>query len=200
MGTPHCMLPKYPCEPLTNLQLCQNLEEFRGSLHSHDLKTLSELPNLKKLKLKRLEGRKALEYLLNHMNLSKLKHFYLKSNCDELARHHFPALERLCLTSAYMADESLEELIKNCPSLKSIQFPNGIYHNTISNEVLCKIFKDKDIFIIFDAVIHKNNWESTQQKSFEDYLIENDLIAFRKYNRMKKDFLKWCKNNIGYGY
>ena len=40
---------------------------------------------------------------------------------------------------------------------------------------------------------------SAKQNSFEDYLIEHDVNVFRKYNRMKKDFLKWCENNPNYG-
>ena len=45
-----------------------------------------------------------------------------------------------------------------------------------------------------------NNDESEEQINFREYLIENDLNAYRKYSKMKEDFSKWCEDNVGYGF
>ena len=209
LGDPTCKLPKKPCVSLTNLRSCQNLEEFCGNLHSHDLKTLTDLPNLTKLKFNKLESIKDFEYVLKNMNLSKLKylslflvvydkHFNEESLCDKLASQSFLALERLCIES--MSKESLKQLIKNCPKLKSIQIPSGNYRFKIPNKVLCQIFKDESILIIFGKAIQKNNQQNTEQKSFEGYLVKHDLEEFKRYRRMREDFAKWCEANPGYGY
>lgn len=142
LGNSYCSMPGTPCVPLTNLSFCQNLEEFCGNLHSHDLKTLATLPKLKKLKLFRLDRLNDLEYLLSNMNLSKLK---------------------------YLSLYKLGKCLKH----------------------LCH-------FIIFDKFSRKN--ENKTQKSFEDYLMKQDLQEFRRYKRMKENFKKWCENNPGYGY
>ena len=42
---------KFENVPLTNLKLCQNLEEFCGFLHRNDIPILAELPKLQKLRL-----------------------------------------------------------------------------------------------------------------------------------------------------
>ena len=207
LGSPHCSSVVYSstCIPFENLMLCQNLEEFCGNLHPHDLKALSRLPNLKKLRFNGFELDST--NVLIDINKSKLKYLCLDGKVEEsvLASQYFPALERLCLeTRIYMTMENLEKLIKNAPNLKSIQFSNVIYGGrlffNLPNEFLYKICKDENIFIIFGHILGKNPKNSAEQKSFEDYLIENDVNVFRKYNRMKKDFLKWCENNSRYGY
>ena len=117
---------------------------------------------------------------------------------EKLSSHSFSALERLCIKS--MSKESLKQLIKSCPKLKSIQFPSGNDYHEIPNKVLYNAFKDKDIFIIFDEAIPENDQNNCTQKSFEDYLVAHDLKEFKRYRRVKKDFSKWCETNFGYGY
>lgn len=160
------------------------------------------MPNLKKLKLFSLDSIDDLEDLLSDMNLSKMKYlslynvsYRLKHLCEALENNYFAALERLCIS--HMSKDSMIQLIKNCPNLKSIQFPSGNYHYKIPNAVFYKIFKHKNILFIFDKVSGKNDMEST---SFEDYVIEQDLQEHKRYKLMKEDFREWCENNPGYGY
>ena len=197
----------HQCVPLDQLSLCQNLEEFCGNLHSCDIKTLSTLPNLKKLKFNGIGCIQIqdLEYVLSNMDLSKLKYLslydkqYIREPLHEkLASHSFSALERLCIKS--MSKKSLKQLIKSCPKLKSIQFPSGNFYHEIPNKVLYNAFKDKRIFIIFDKAIKGNDKKNREQKSFEDYLEAHDLKEFKRYRRVKNDFSKWCETNFGYGY
>ena len=200
LGGSYCRNAEKPCVPLEDLTFCQNLEEFYGYLHSHDLETLATLPNLKKLILFELDSIDDLEDLLSDMNLSKLKYLSLHEtkNCEELGNHQFPALERLCIP--HMSKDSMIQLIKNCPNLKSIQFPSGNYNYNIPDAIFYKIFKHKNILFIFDKVNRKNDEEITTQKLFEDYVMEQDLQEFRRYKIMKEDFKEWCRNNPGYGY
>ena len=96
-----------------------------------------------------------------------------------------------------MNDQCLLQLIENCPNLKSIQFKCG-NDCIITNEFLHKICKERDVFIIFGNII--NDDESEEQINFREYLIENDLNAYRTYSKMKEDFSKWCEDNVGYGF
>ena len=192
------------CDSLENLSLCKNLVEFFGSLHEHELVHFAGLENLQKLNIEGLTYRedKYLKLALGSMNLSKLKHLSISSNackefCQELARHYFPALERLYIYSPEMTSKCFQQLIKNGPKLKSIQFGYGADCN-ISNKISHKLCKDTNVFVIFGNVI--KNDENKEQKSFEDYLLENDLVVFRKYKKMKEEFEKWCEGNIGYGF
>ena len=194
-----------PCLPLTNLGLCQNLEEFCGNLHDHDLKILSTLPNLIKLKFNNIVSIEDFQYFLSNVNLSKLKYLSLyasglKSVCEELKSYNFTALERLCISAVSISKESVQQLMKNCPNLKSIQFPGGYYCYELPKEFSYNLFKDQDIFIIFDKVRQKDDQINTDQKSFEEYIIEQDLQEFKRYKRMKEDFSRWCENNPRYGY
>ena len=191
------------CVSLENLSLCQNLVEFCGSLHGHDLIHLAGFQNLQKLKLYGSDYNydKNLKHVWEEMNLSNLKYLSFsfeadKNVCNELARHCFPALERLYIRKPEMNDRCILQLIVKCPKLKSIQFK---YRNgcIITNEFLHKICKERDVFVIFGNI---NDDESEEQINFTEYLIENDLNAYRKYSKMKEDFSKWCEDNVGYGF
>ena len=203
-GSPYCD-DAMSCESLKNLSLCKNLVEFFGSLHEHELVHLAGLENLQKLKLYEGEYRhgKYLKFALGNMNLSKLKYLSItsivgKEFCKELARHHFPGLERLSISCPEMTSKCFQQLIKNGPNLKSIQFAYGSREYSISNKILHKLCKDTDVLVIFGHVI--KNDKNKEQNSFEEYLIENDLIVFRKYKRMKQEFEKWCEDNFEHGF
>ena len=206
MGSQYCKDIK-SCDSLElkNLSLCKNLVEFFGSLHEHELVHLAGLENLQKLKLYEGEYRhgKYLKFALGNMNLSKLKYLSITSRvgkefCKELARHNFPELERLSISCPEMTSKCFQQLIKNGPNLKSIQFAYGSREYSISNKILHKLCKDTDVLVIFGHVI--KNDKNKEQNSFEEYLIENDLIVFRKYKRMKQEFEKWCEDNFEYGF
>ena len=177
--------------PLTNLKMCQNLEEFCGRLRPHDVEILIELPRLQKLKLTHLENPK---YLLDYLNLDFLKYLSLAGPYhgeakniiyQELQMHNLPALQRLFLNNPpKVSEEFFLNLISNAPNLKSIQLKGS--ECPVSFQFMRNFFKKSNIFVCFNS------------KSFEEYLIENDLIVFRKYNRMKNAFVEWSSNNPEY--
>ena len=177
--------------PLTNLKMCQNLEEFCGRLRPHDVEILIELPRLQKLKLTHLENPK---YLLDYLNLDFLKYLSLAGPYhgeakniiyQELQMHNLPALQRLFLNNPpKVSEEFFLNLISNAPNLKSIQLKGS--ECPVSFQFMRNFFKKSNIFVCFNS------------KSFEEYLIENDLIVFRKYNRMKNAFVEWRSNNPEY--
>ena len=176
--------------PLTNLKLCQNLQEFYGRLQQHDIEILAELPRLQKLTLEGLENPK---YLLDNLNLGSLKYLSLFGTtrttenetiiCKELQKHYFPVLERLSISvynSVALSEDFFSNLISNAPKLKSIKL--GPSSCPVSQEFMYNFFKNSDIFVSFNST------------HFEDFLIEKDLIVFRKYKRMKKSFQNWIAN------
>ena len=176
--------------PLTNLMLCQNLEEFCGQLLHQDVEILTKLPKLQKLRLNNLNKPK---YLLSHLNLSYLRYLYLEGSddkatkiiCQEVPKHHFPVLERLFIHSPPKLNETLfSNLISNTPKLKSIQ----LYRSKcpVSHEFMYNFCKDSNIFVSFNS------------KCFEKYLVEKDMIVFGEYIRKKHAFKKWCSENPDY--
>ena len=188
---------KRSCFPLKKFALCQNLEEFCGKLHGHDIAYLSKLTNLKKLSLGLIDFKNQhLKSIFDGTNFSQLKYLSIKPYvnekfCEKLTNHFFPNLERFHISSDRLNEEDLRNLIKNAPKLRSIQLDRPILE--ISNQSLYEIFKNSNILVIFG----KNGSKDGKQSSFEEFLIETDL--FRKYHRMKKNFEKWCDNNPEYG-
>ena len=182
--------------PLTNLRLCQNLDEFCGQLQPHDIEILAELPRLQKLKLRQLENPK---YLLDNLNFDSLKYLSLTGTfetdsiiCQELRKHNFPVLERLHIhvfdSDVVGLDEDLFlNLMSNATKLKSISISSHPYIIfPLSDQFMYNFFKNSNIFVSF------------KNKSFEEFCIEKDPIVFRKYNRMKKSFANWSSNNPEY--
>ena len=177
--------------PLTNLKLCQNLEEFCGRLRPRDIKILAKLPRLQKLKLSHLKNPK---YLLNHLNLDSLKYLSLSGPyngeakniiCQELPKHHFPILQRLFIgNSPKLTEKFFSKLILNAPKLKSIQLNHS--ECPVSYQFMHNFFKNSNIFVCFNS------------KSFEEFLIGNDPIVFQKYNQMKNYFCEWSSTNKEY--
>ena len=89
--------------------------------------------------------------------------------------------------------------MKSFPKLKSLQIDGNSVNSAIkvSNECLSTIFRDSGIFIIFGKV--KEMEMPDRQKNFEDFLGQDPLLL-GKYYKEKRNFAKWCENNIGYGY
>ena len=179
--------------PLTNLNLCQNLEEFCGQLKPHDVENLAKLPRLKKLKLLKCENPK---YLLDHLNFDSMKYLslfgYLRENktiiCQELPKLSLPVLERLQINPSFDGEEVTEDLftnlISNAPKLKSIQFYCS--GSLVPHQFLQNFTKSSDIFVSFFS------------QCLENHLTRNDPIVLEKYNQMKKRFEKWSCNNPEY--
>ena len=99
--------------------------------------------------------------------------------------HFFPALQRLFLTNPpKLTEEFFSNLMSNAPNLKSIHLEGS--ECPVSYQFMHNFFKNSNVFVCFNS------------KSFEEYLIESDLIVFRKYNRMKNSFAEWSSNNPEY--
>ena len=179
--------------PLTNLKLCQNLEEFCGQLRKHDIETLAKLPRLKKLRLLELENPK---YLLDNLNLGHLKYLFItdfdewcedrESIHQEFQKHIFPNLQRLFI-DAYgteLTEDFFSNLIANAPKLKSIHLSNS--KMSVSHQFMYNFCKNSNIFVSFKS------------QSFEDFLLDMDINVYGKYKRLEKTYKEWSSNNPEY--
>ena len=181
------------CLRLTNLSLCQTLEEFWGNLHSHDLEFISKIPKLKKLHLyNTTKGVVEMKKLFRVLDLSELQH--LSFECIEglgedffceMAKREFPALNHLFinlearLCSTVITEKTLEQLIENSAKLGTIQF-GDIFASKITNKFLFDICKTRNICVIFENVL--------RQISLEGYF-EHDVGIYELYQRMKRQSL-----------
>ena len=185
-----------PTVPLTNLKLCQKLEEFCGALQQHSIEILAKLPKLKKLKLYRLDNPKC---LLDNLNLGQLNYLSIIGEglpstnkemiCQEVQKHYFPNLQRLFLSfmnddHAKLTEDFFSNLIANAPKLKSIQLHDS--ECPVSHQFMCNFIKNSNIFVSFSS------------KSFEDFLREKCIDVFGKYKRMEMTFNDWASNNVEY--
>ena len=206
---------------LDNLIVCQNLEEFDGTLFCHETKQLSMLPKLKKLILLTTDtggfSNKS-KTILHGISLQRLKYLSVQlfddglsdmehnECCPILIKNDFPALERLYLSSkgakATIEFKYFEDFLDRAPNLKSIQIDED-FNFDITNEDLFKMIKDRNIFVVFGQVLHNRTTKSKRnlfrQIALEDFLI-NDPIVYLRYGKMKQQFKVWCENNYGYGY
>ena len=200
------------CVSLQNLALCQNLEEFSGAVHGHDLNVISKSQTLKKLEIEYTDEENLRDLLSKKMNLPNLKILSIKTerfDTSELflniSKQYLPSLERLYIRSEkkYFYNyplklATLKKMMKNFPKLKSLQIDGScVTAIDVPNEYLSAIFKKFGTFIIFGKVKEINMPD--RQTNFEDFL-ENDPLTLGKYLKDKRSFAKWCENNIGYGY
>ena len=190
-----------PCLNL-NFTQCQNLEEFDGgNLCSHDRRLISNLPsNLKKLRL----AKPITNGPVMQLNLPHLTHLSLI--CDgsiEFSKYHyltsneFPSLQRLHLYVDSTKDKILsldvfEKLLQNCPRLKSVQIYGDMYLD-VSDEYLYKTFKDANVFVVQNSLVG-NDILRRSQKSFEEFLLQEDPPMLIKYLKMKQNAKNWRAN------
>ena len=202
-----------PCNSsLQNLKVCQNLEEFSSTIHAHDFNPISESETLRKLKFTFLYEEEMKIVLSNGMKLPRLKYLSMVTRYDpkllfqQLSQQFFPLLERLYIHSEKHIWEpstrldlgTFKTFIESVPKLKSIQIDgNCVSAMDISNEYLHHIMRDCDIFVIFGKT--KTLSIRSRQSNFEDFL-QHDSVTFGKYHVMKRNFMKWCESNHGYGY
>ena len=178
---------------LTNLKLCQKVEEFCGELRAHDIESLVKLPRLKKLRLSKLENPK---YLFDNLNLSHLKYLFVfgyskwsknkDTICQEVPKHYFPNLQRLFISESRVGlnEDFFSNMIENAPKLKSIDFSGAIL--PVSYQFLYHFCKNSNTFLCFDS------------KDFEKFLLGNDINVFGKYKRLEKSYKEWSSNNPEY--
>ena len=146
----------------------------------------------------------------NRQRYLQLKNFL------EMAR--FPLLERLCIRVEkfflenlvrvdIFCDDSLKLLLKNSPCLKSIHLlRKNIEHDfwNISNHLLFEIINELNVYVNFGRIqinydyktgldLSAEGKDHEKQLSFEKYLLERDMSAFDKYQKMKADFSVWLK-------
>ena len=179
--------------PLTNLKLCQKLEEFCGRLRKYDIEMLSKLPRLKRLKLLKIENPK---YLFDHLNLGHLKYLFItdfdewcedrESIHQEFQKHIFPNLQRLFIDvyGTELTEDFFSNLIANAPKLKSIHLSNS--KMSVSHQFMYNFCKNSNIFVSFKS------------QSFEDFLLDKDINVFGKYKRLEKTYKEWSSNNPEY--
>ena len=201
------------CLTIQSLALCQNLEEFNGPVHAHDLKLISKFITLKKLELNDVYSYNLKVILSDGMNFPHLKYLSIKTGGGEtydtrriiahISKQFLPELERLYISSRkrlfnnrQLDFATLEKMLKNFPKLKSLQIDgNSVTAIDVPNDNLYTIFRDFGIFIIFGKVKEM----PYRQKYFENFL-KHDPLILDKYYKEKHDFSKWCGNNVGYGY
>ena len=190
--------------PLTNLKLCQTLEEFCGFLHRNDIPILAELPKLQKLRLDALTDPK---HFLDHVNLNQLKYLAIQCTSEgygtiakELTKHEFPNLERLYIEHSKMTEDILGTLISKNKKMKSIQLDRNLENSKISHEFLYHICKNTNTFVFFGTSIKERpkKYNNLIQETFEEFLIEFDAVVYHKYMKKKISFSKWCQTNLGY--
>ena len=183
---------------LENLKLCQNLEEISIRFDKHHLTMIPELPKLKKLVLFGYLSAEDLIPCFQSMNLSSLKYLSFRnfrelheeSFWTKFAMIQFPVLERVYFHPNWknypsLKQKHLQNLLNNCPQLKSIQF-SGKLGNNLSNKFLFDIFKMSNVLVIFR--------DSFKQFEMEDYFKNRNVSLYEKYQLMKKEFSKWCEN------
>ena len=126
---------------LTNLSLCQNLEEFecnRELLFLDDLDMIYALPNLKKLIFDRIFFNDSISTYLEKLNKKNLECLII-SNCRGFDKSFFTNMPRLCfpklktlfidfpkeifdrLDQTFVLDTLMRRLTRTIPTLESIQ-------------------------------------------------------------------------------
>ena len=183
---------------LDYVNYCQNLENLYlwvDNLTSKELKSISELQNLKKLCFNNVcvENKLQLKSMFSRLNKNNLEHL-LFQQCDftdddffsELAELEFPSLERLFISAmdqnnGIITEETLRELIRKMPNLKSIQFNENLNQNSdISDQFLFGIFKKAGIFVIFGNLC--------KQIDMEDYFKRKNTDIYEKYQKRLQEF------------
>ena len=81
-------------------------------------------------------------------------------------------------------EKSLEDLIKNVPSLKSIKL-DPKFISGISHHFIFKILKDENVIILVQYDFDKRNL----QMKLVEFLKE--MAIYEKYSRMEKECTQW---------
>ena len=192
----------------TSFGRCKNLEEFFGHLLDfNDLELISNMPKLKTLIIQYSEIDSDATYLkqFHHMKLSNLKYLNLKwietNNHDEifreLAKIPFPSLNTLCITTRNfgnyipLTEKSVEELIKNIPSLKSLQLGHKI-KKPLREEFIIRILREKNVIILLD----QSSFYNPNPKCDKMILKKAGTFLSEKFKRMKNDCIEFDRNYI----
>ena len=207
------------CVPLS-LNVCQNLEEFRGiSLNEHDYQVLSQVSTLKKLELHRIlaSDLKCINSIMPRLEYLSIDFRLISHPCSIFRQlssvvQYFPNLERVQISYKKLelkltehcpfrefeaAEKNFDHVIKDLRKLKSIQIDvNSVGGIDITNQHLYDLFKSTGVLVIFGKV--KENQLSIRQKEFENFL-EDDPTTLGHYMIKKRKFVEWCKNNPEYG-
>ena len=186
--------------PLKNLNLCQNLERVViAKWHPKHLEMLTGIPNLKNLVLIELDAKvDALVAFFQRLSLKKLEYlsFQFCPNAKEeffmeLSKLDFPALKKLSFyqrwkdaqqsRSRNLTDNTLQNLVSNCPNLKQILFGDDFDNSNLSFKILMEIFQKRNIFILFG--------QSHIQFSMEQWFLNHDKNVYVKYQELKPIYM-----------
>ena len=183
---------------LSYVSYCQNLEHLylsMDNLSTKELKSISELQYLKTLYFTNVsvEDKLQVKSMFSRLNMNNLE-YLLFQNCDftdddffsELAELKFPSLERLFISAMdqnneIISEESLRELVRQMPNLKSIQFNENINQDSdISDQFLFEIFKNAGIFVIFGNLC--------KQIDMEDFFKLKNTDIYENYQKRLQEF------------
>ena len=199
------------CDPFPNFNMCKNITSIHAHLHKHDLALISDLPKLEILSLK--NEIKNANYLksFHQINFSNLKYLFIevktKTKCDdifnELSNVSFPSLKRLFVANNFhddkgvsITEKTLENLIKNVPSLKSLILECLVdFVSEISRQFMFNMMMDEDVVIIVDSYVDYPDKSEIYEKSVKKFLKGKGPIFYKKYKSMRNEYLdqRWMR-------
>ena len=141
----------------------------------------------------------------HHMNFSNLKHLELEtvsirdhdSIFRQLAQIPFPSLNSLAVTSngdkneiKYLKEKTVEDLVKNIPSLKSILLSTKMMAG-LSEKFIIKMFKEANVIIMIDFSIGYGSakYDKISQKNV-------GKIMYQEFQRIKNDCKEYRDNYV----
>ena len=100
---------------------------------------------------------------------------------------------RLFDTSEYfpLTEKSVEKLIKNIPSLKSLQLCSTM-KKSLSQEFIIKILREKNVIILLD----QSSFYNPNPKCDKMILKKAGTFLSEKFKRMKNDCIEFDRNYI----
>ena len=199
-----------------NIHVCQNLEELVIKvrfLNILDCESISQLKGLKKLMIMQAYSidDSNLRSIIENIDVAYLKSLILVGYGDTngklfetISKKHFPALERLYIKSSGYSDQAVQELVRNCPNLKSAQlyvlhdYLN--YQNSWSKSISIHTLIDNSIknklYIDFGALYIYYGPSAIDFASLNTKLSKYSLDLWMKYQDLKRNFEEWCNDNM----
>ena len=115
---------------------------------------------------------------------------------------NFPVLERLYLqresgNGPYFGQQTIFNILKNCPNLKSVRIVGLDISDPQSVDIwcsfLCERYKTFNVYINIFSSRNLSNKFFSDEVAFEKYLEKSDLATFKKYTMIKTNYLEWMK-------
>ena len=143
------------------------------------------------------------------LEMPKLTKLILRNMNGQMVRvfetQNFPVLERLYLqresgNGPYLGQQTIFNILKNCPNLKSVRIVGLDISDPQSVDIWCAFLYERyktfnvyiDIFSYQNIVLNQN-WPNKffcTEEAFEKYLEKTDLATFNKYTNIKNNYRK----------